>query len=146
MSLMPPTRKGPHTVCPSGRSTYCKRREAVYASPGPGLRPACLWPSVHVRMSQNPRLVDVSPFLGVMPTSCGTNQTSATLSTCSPHPTYPHLYLRPPIDLLSTHARVDRRAAAILFATPAWFRSVAGQIRTRLSPPVHVTSQVSQPD
>lgn len=116
---------------------------------GSGL-PACGHPSMSVCRSI-PDWQRYHPFRGVMPTPCGTNQTSATLSSCSPHPTYPHLYLRPPIDLLKTHARVDRRAAAILFSTAAWFRGVAEwqscrTIRTRLSPPVHVTSQVSQPD
>jgi len=89
-------------VCPSRRNNIHSTAlgEAVRASPGRRFRTALLWAPVHVRMSQNPSLAEASPFLGVMPTPCGTNQTSAVLSTCSPHPTYPHLYLRPPIDLL----------------------------------------------
>lgn len=63
--------------------------------------PGCLLAAIrscpYVADSQIGRGITI---LGVMPTPCGTNQTSATLSTCNPHPTYPHLYLRPPIDLL----------------------------------------------
>lgn len=71
MSLMLPTRQareGTHTVCPIWPQQILhveKQQYMLLLVLGP--RAACLRPSVHVRMSQNPRLAQASPFLGVMP-------------------------------------------------------------------------------
>lgn len=84
MSLMPATWEG---------AAYCVLLTPQHLEHSNGLLvwdavlPGCLRPSVYVCRTQNPRLAAKLSFLGVMPTPCGTKQTSADAVNLQP-PSY----------------------------------------------------------